>query len=218
MRLDKANHITGRGSPASRETEKVYHPVTKEQWNAILSQDKGADGSFCYGLRTTKKFCRPSCPKRSYDPRRIVVFDSADAALAAGYRPCTRCRPDRPDWTDTKTELARAAEGYLRGHYADRFSLSAFAAATHVNKAHLARTFKSVYGCTLLERCNQLRCERAAELLKSPELSVSYIAGAVGYVSASHFTQVFRRTVGQTPTEYRSAYFRLLEKEAAVKE
>lgn len=191
----------------------MYHPVTKEQWNAIRTQDRRSDGVFFYGLRTTKKFCRPSCPKRSYDPRRIVVFDTAAQALEAGYQPCTRCHPDRPDWTDTKTELARAADSYLREHYADRFSLAAFAEATHVNQAYLARTFKSVFGCTLLERCHQLRCQRAKELLTSPDLSISYIAAAVGYVSASHFTQVFRKAAGQTPTEYRAAYFHLLEAE-----
>ena len=185
--------------------------MTKEQWDAIVHRDKGLDGTFYYGLRTTKKFCRPSCPKRSYDPRRIVVFGTAAEATEAGYRPCARCHPELSDWTNARTQLARSTDSYLRQHYAERFSLDAIADAMHVDKAYLARTFKSVYGSTLLERCNVVRCQHAREMLTRPELSISYIAAAVGYVSPSHFTQVFRKTEGLTPSEFRSRYFASLE-------
>ena len=185
--------------------------MDKEQWAAIKNRDRSYDGKFYYGLRTTKKFCRPSCPKQSYDPRRIVIFASAEEARQSGYVPCSRCHPDLPDWTDAKTELARSAEAYIRTHYADKFSLSALAEAMHVDRAYLARSFKRVKGVTLLEYCNRVRCEYAQEMLTHAELSISYIASAVGYISASHFAQVFRKTVGDTPSEYRDNYFRSLE-------
>ena len=84
-----------------------------------------------------------------------------------------------------------------------------------MDKAYLARSFKSVKGVTLLEYCNAIRCERAREMLTHPELSISYISSAVGYVSASHFAQVFRRAWGCTPSEYREDYFRSLNRDDA---
>lgn len=47
------------------------------------------------GCTTTRIYCRPNCPpgRRVLSPHR-VVFASAEAARAAGYRPCKVCRPD----------------------------------------------------------------------------------------------------------------------------
>lgn len=194
----------------------MFDPMTKEQWDAIRNRDKRFDGTFYFGLRTTKKFCRPSCSKRHYDPRRIAVFETVDQALEAGYRPCARCHPDLADWTDAKTELAHAADSYLQAHYADRFSQNTLAEAMHVDKAYLARTFKSVYGTTLLERCNCIRCEHAKEMLTHSELPVSFIASSVGYISASHFAQVFRKTEGITPSDFRNRYIQLFEEDGAA--
>ncbi|MBR1496514.1 MAG: methylphosphotriester-DNA--protein-cysteine methyltransferase family protein [Oscillospiraceae bacterium] len=185
--------------------------MDKEQWTAIINRDRSYDGKFFYGLKTTKKFCRPHCPKQSYNPRRIVIFASVEEAARSGYLPCSRCHPDLPDWTDAKTELARSAEAYIRAHYAEKFSLSTLAEAMHVDKAYLARSFKSVKGVTLLDFCNHVRCEYAREMLTHPELSISYISSTVGYVSASHFSQVFRKEWGCTPSEYRENFFRSLE-------
>ena len=190
--------------------------MTKEQWDAICACDRRYDGIFYYGLKTTRKVCRPSCPKRSYDPKRVVVFNSLQEARDRGYRPCSRCRPELPEWTGSRNALAEAAEDYLRAHYAESFSLSAVAEAMHVDQSYLARSFKSATGGTLLAFCNTVRCETAREMLARPELSISYIASAVGYVSASHFTQVYRRTMGCTPSAYRRAYFRSLADAAPV--
>ena len=187
--------------------------VNKEQWDAVKNRDKNYDGKFVYGLKTTKKYCRPSCPKRSYDPRRIVIFDTVQEAVSSGYRPCSRCHPDIPGWIDAKTELSRSVKAYIQEHYTEAFSLSSLANAAHVDKAYLARCFKSVTGSTPLEYYNVVRCERAKELLIRPELSISYIAAAVGYVSASHFSRVFKKRLGCTPSEYRNSYFLLLESE-----
>ena len=185
--------------------------MNQEQWAAIKNRDRSYDGKFYYGLRTAKKYCRPSCPKQCPDPRRIIIFDTASEAKEHGYRPCSRCHPDLPDWTDAKTELARSVEAYIRAHYADKFSLPALAEAMHVDRAYLARCFKHVKGITLLEFCNLVRCENAQEMLTHSELSITYIASAVGYISASHFAQVFRKTLGCTPSAYRENYFHSLE-------
>ena len=186
--------------------------TTREQWLAIKNCDPEGCEIFFFSQRGSKKVCRPSCRKKNYDPKRIIIFSTLDEALAQGYTPCTRCHPELERWEGAKKELARAAENFIREHYTDKFSLVALAGALHVDKSYLLRTFREVTGFTLLEYHNRVRCEAAMELLTHPELSVSYIAFAVGYVSASHFTQVFRKFTGKTPSQYRSDYLEELDK------
>ena len=186
--------------------------TTREQWLAIKNGDTDSDGRFFYAVRGSKRVCRPSCRKRSYDPKRILVFDTLAEAAAQGYAPCPRCHPELERWEGPKKQLASAAEEFIREHYTEKFSLTALAEALHVDKSYLLRTFKEITGSTLLEYHNAVRCEAARELLTRPELTAAYIASAVGYVSASHFTQVFRRLTGKTPTQYRSDYLEGLDK------
>ena len=63
-------------------------------WQRVLARDRNADGLFWYGVVTTGIYCRPHCPSR---PRRenIRYFATPDAARAAGFRACKRCRPEK---------------------------------------------------------------------------------------------------------------------------
>ena len=100
-------------------------------------------------------------------------------------------------------DLAEAAEREIRLHYKEKFSLEALADSLHVDKSYLLRTFRLMKGTTLLTFHNQVRCEAAKELLGRPELSVSSIAAQVGFVSAAHFSQIFKKHMGITPSRYR---------------
>ena len=184
--------------------------MTKEQWLAVRNSDASYDGMFYYGIRGSGRVCRPSCRKRSYDPKRIIIFDSLQDALAQGRVPCSRCHPEQERREDPKTQLAHAAGELVKACHTEKFSLTSLAEALHVDRSYLARTFKAVTGLTLLQYHNLVRCGAAKELLTRPELSISYIASSVGYVSPSHFTQIFRKIVGKTPSQYRDDYLRSL--------
>lgn len=64
------------------------------RWAAVERRDHRADGAFYSCVRTTGVYCLPSCAGR---PKRENVFFATTraAAVAAGLRPCKRCRPDR---------------------------------------------------------------------------------------------------------------------------
>lgn len=109
---------------------------------------------------------------------------------------------------DVKGELVRSAEALVQKHYLEKFSLRQLSDSLHVDKSYLLRTFHERTGMTLLEYHNRIRIRAAQELLTHPEIPVSSIAASTGFVSASHFSQVFRRHTGQTPSEYRAEYLR----------
>jgi len=59
---------------------------------AFFARETAADGAFFIGVRTTGIFCKPICPARP-KPENIVFFEARTDALAAGFRPCKRCKP-----------------------------------------------------------------------------------------------------------------------------
>lgn len=64
------------------------------RWAAWEARDRAADGAFFTAVRTTGVYCLASCPGRPL--RKNVEFhDSREAARAAGFRACLRCKPDR---------------------------------------------------------------------------------------------------------------------------
>jgi AraC family transcriptional regulator of adaptative response/methylated-DNA-[protein]-cysteine methyltransferase len=61
---------------------------------AVARRDPSADGDFVYAVGSTGIFCRPSCPSRP-KVEAIGFFADPGEAIAAGYRACRRCRPER---------------------------------------------------------------------------------------------------------------------------
>ena len=99
--------------------------------------------------------------------------------------------------------LAQAAQNYIETHSRERFSLEKMAGALYVNGSYLLRTFKRYTNMTPLSYHHLIRCGKAKELLLQTDQSISEIGEAVGFVSSSHFTHVFRKMEGCTPSEYR---------------
>jgi AraC family transcriptional regulator len=88
-------------------------------------------------------------------------------------------------------------------HDDDAVTLSDLAAETGVDRAHLARTFRAVFGCTVGEYARALRMEKAAELLRRPDATVGRIAAELGFFDQAHFTRAFRAAYGLTPRAWR---------------
>ena len=62
-------------------------PPRSTMERAYLERDGAYDGVFFTAVRTTKIFCRPTCPARKPFPSNVEFFQTAQAALSAGYRP-----------------------------------------------------------------------------------------------------------------------------------
>ena len=185
--------------------------MTKEEWQILHDRNPQYDGKLFCGLIAQKMVCQVSCPQRSRDIENVAVFSSLEDALAQGYRPCGHCRPEKPGWKGSRHELVEAARQYIEAHSTEKFSLAALSGALYINGSYLLRTFKEATGCTLLWYHNHIRCEKAKELLMRSDLSVSQAGEQTGFASSSHFSHVFKKMEGMTPSEFRSAYFRQLQ-------
>ena len=63
-------------------------------WETFLARDRTFDGQFVGAVKTTKIYCKPSCPVRHPKRENVSFYGTAGEAKAAGYRACLRCRPD----------------------------------------------------------------------------------------------------------------------------
>ncbi len=172
------------------------------KWDAAVSCDPSYDGQFYYAVRTTGIVCRPSC--RAKAPRRenVLFFDSVAEAIAAGFRPCKKCRPDLVGFAPNAELTAQAREMFDRT-LTERSKVSTVAGNLGVSPGHLARLFKEQYGLSPSEYLARLRVDRARQLLAETDLSVLDIAYTAGFASLSHFYTCFRAQTGCTPRAYR---------------
>lgn len=83
-------------------------------------------------------------------------------------------------------------------------SLTAMAEAYHVSLAYLSSLVKKSTGSTFRELLRQKRLTKAADLLKTTDLSIHAIISLVGYENSSYFYHAFYRQFGMDPKTYRS--------------
>ncbi|AXK37754.1 AraC family transcriptional regulator [Streptomyces armeniacus] len=86
--------------------------------------------------------------------------------------------------------------------------LDAVAAYAGYSRFHFVRAFKAAYGETPGQYLSRRRIERAEELLRSANLSVTEICGLVGFSSLGTFSARFKAETGVSPSEYRTKHVR----------
>jgi AraC-like DNA-binding protein len=96
----------------------------------------------------------------------------------------------------------RRARDHIDRHYADPLELAALAALAGLSKYHFLRCFARTYGATPGTYLTERRVERAQDLLRATNLTVTEVCHAVGFTSLGSFSSRFRELVGETPSEF----------------
>ncbi len=84
--------------------------------------------------------------------------------------------------------------------------LDEMARVAGLSKYHFLRLFKATYGLTPIEYVSQRRIERAQDLLRATNLTVTEVCMLVGFSSLGSFSTRFRALVGETPREFQRRY------------
>jgi AraC-like DNA-binding protein/ligand-binding sensor protein len=95
------------------------------------------------------------------------------------------------------------ARQFITEHQTEDLSLGMVAKAVNTSSYYFCKLFKKATGLTFTEYLSRVRIERAKNLLLNPNARVSEVAFDTGFQSLTHFNRVFRRIVGESPTEYR---------------
>jgi AraC family transcriptional regulator, regulatory protein of adaptative response / methylated-DNA-[protein]-cysteine methyltransferase len=172
-----------------------------EAWAAVVARDRRFDGRFVYAVRSTRVYCRPSCPSRRPTAANVVFFDDPSGAERAGFRPCKRCRPRANGAPVGAAAAVRDAAAFIDAHADERVTLAALARETGVSPFHLQRVFRRELGVTPREYQQARRLDRLRAQLRRGE-TVSRATYEAGFGSASRVYEQAAR-LGMTPAVYR---------------
>ncbi len=109
-------------------------------------------------------------------------------------------------------EKIQKAKEFMEQEYSDpSVYIESVAEKFGISTSYLRREFLRGYGTTPIDFLRAVRIGNAKNLLMLEHLSVSEIAVQCGFSSDSYFIQVFRKTVGESPTKYRQRISQKIE-------
>jgi AraC family transcriptional regulator of adaptative response/methylated-DNA-[protein]-cysteine methyltransferase len=175
-------------------------PAPPAMYRALVAKDASFDGVFLAAVRTTRIFCRPSCPARKPARENVEFFATAQEAILAGYRACLRCRPltppgGAPEWL---AALLADVERAPDARWTD-----ADLAARGLDPVRVRRWFLRHHAMTFHAFHRSRRVGRALGRLKTGA-GVLDAAFDADFESLSGFHDAFRKLTGRSPAAGRA--------------
>ena len=100
----------------------------------------------------------------------------------------------------------RRARDHMDTHFSEPVDLQQLATIAALSKYYFHRLFTAVYGRTPATYLSERRIERAQDLLRATNLTVTEVCLAVGFSSLGSFSSRFRAVVGETPSQFQRRY------------
>lgn len=92
---------------------------------------------------------------------------------------------------------------YLQTHIHESVSLEELAQRFFMSRSYLTRSFRNVTGFSVVEYMTYIRIQKAQQLLRESDRSITEIADLCGFGNITYFEKVFKEATGQTPVQYR---------------
>ncbi len=173
-------------------------PDSDQAMAAFERRDRAWDGRVIIAVTTTGIYCKPSCPARHPRREHVRLYPDADAARAAGFRACLRCKPDEVG--RERVAVARAID--LIEAAEDALSLDALAGRVGYAPHHFHRVFKRATGVTPAAYARGLRARRMTAALAEEDRVTDAIYEA-GYSAPSRFYETAQARLGMTPSAWK---------------
>ncbi len=170
------------------------------RWQAVCERDTRADGQFVFAVLTTGICCRPSCRSRRARRENVRFFADVAAAVAAGFRPCKRCQPDK-DYPQQQ-RVDKVAQACRLLEQDAPLNLEALAGQLAMSPFHFHRLFKSVTGMTPKAWQQAWRAQRLREALEQG-IPVTRAALAAGFPDSSSYYRQADAALGMTASQFR---------------
>ena len=170
----------------------------------MQSRDLNYFSSFVFGVKSTRVFCRPTCPSRRARRSQVLFFPTFKEARAAGFRACLRCKPSDVESDDPRqVQIVKRACTYIEQNSERKIILNELAEREGVSLFHLQKTFKRITGLTPREYQESLRLRRLKLSLRKGE-SVTKSTYDAGYNTSSWLYSKPNTKLGMSPSNYKS--------------
>ena len=106
--------------------------------------------------------------------------------------------------TINKKYVVEQILGYFEDHYSEKVSLDRIAENMYLSPFYISKIFKSETGDTPIRHLINIRLEKAREILrKEKDRSIQEVAACVGYDDAYHFSKLYKKHFGVSPSQTR---------------
>ncbi|WP_318617156.1 response regulator transcription factor [Sporosarcina sp. YIM B06819] len=105
--------------------------------------------------------------------------------------------------TTQQERLILSAKSYIQSNYMNPITLINVANKFHLTEHYFGQIFKSISGETFITYLTKVRLDKACNLLNNPSITIYKVSELIGYTDSKHFTKVFKKSFGITPSEYR---------------
>lgn len=168
---------------------------------AILSAGKNADDTVFE--RCILQPVRTECPEIEVHQDLVYIFQILYCRREELYHTKNGSR-DRQIQIRIQKMLC-----YIQEHFRENISLEQLAASAGISRSEAGRCFQKYYSKPPMSYVTLYRLKYAQELLAKSSLTVNEVAIQCGFRDSSYFVKVFRKHLGQTPSEYRNMFFEL---------
>lgn len=169
-----------------------------ERWKAWEERDWNAIGAFYIAVQSTKIYCWVGCPARGPKCQNVRFFNTPQAAEAAGYRACLRCKPRE---TPGHIAVVHKIKGLLEQDEKAP-TLEELGRAVGLSPFHVQRLFKQATGLSPKQYAGVLRLGKFKEHVRMSH-SVTDAIYEAGYGSASNLYREAASRLGMSPRVYR---------------
>ena len=157
----------------------TYRPVVEGLFDAMLREESINDDNTAHMLQLLLKQLLLCC-------NRYCTF-----------------RPNPLSVSSNGNEDMLKATHYIADHYQQPITLDEVAEEVNLSPSYLSKKFHNTIGKTISEYLNSERLKHAALELISTKHSITEIALNSGFNDANYFKDVFKKTFGISPREYR---------------
>lgn len=110
------------------------------------------------------------------------------------------------EMVNQQTKPVRIIKAYIEENFGKAITLETAAERVNLTPNYVSTIFKKETGVSFLEYLTSVRLDKATEMLRKSDMSMSEIAEAVGYNDVKHFSKLCKKTLGMKPSEYRKLY------------
>ncbi|MFD1465077.1 AraC family transcriptional regulator [Lapidilactobacillus mulanensis] len=133
--------------------------------------------------------------------KAIIIEILVNILRGLAVRPENSEKPFISNTEKRQNQLVTNVIYYLDNHYTEDITLEQLARENYVSPAYLSKTFKDATNMSPINYLIQTRLKNAHELLKDEDTTVKQIASAVGYEDAYHFSKLFKKYYGISPSK-----------------
>lgn len=106
---------------------------------------------------------------------------------------------------DGNESVVTMVERYIITNLDKKITLRKVAEYVHLNPSYLSRLFKQVKGVSLIDFSNQIKIEKAKEVLQQEKISIQEVGRSIGIQDPYYFNKVFKKYVGISPSIYKKS-------------